>query len=65
MLPHVVPQTLQPITTRLEGMALLLVGWPILHWAVPLGWLVPNQFNPIATNSTSATIQQTITPKLD
>jgi hypothetical protein len=46
-------------------MALLLVGWPILHWAVPLGWLVPNQFNPIATNSTSATIQQTITPKLD
>jgi hypothetical protein len=65
MLPHVVPQTLQPITTWLEGMAMPLIGWPIPHWPVPLGWLVPSQFNLIATNSTSVNIQQIITPKLD
>ncbi len=65
MISHVVPQTLQPITTWLEGMAMPLVCWPILHWAIPLGWLVPSQFNLIATNSTSATIQQIITPNFD
>jgi hypothetical protein len=66
MLPHVVPQTLQPITTWLEAMAMPLIGWPIpLGWAVPFGWLVLGQFNLIATNSTSATVQQTITPNLE
>lgn len=58
ILPHVIPQTPQPNTTWHEGMAMLLIGWPILPgWPVPLGWLVFGQFNLIAINSTSATIQ--------
>jgi len=55
---HVVSQTPQPITTWPQGMVMPLVGWPIpLSWVIHLGWLVPGQFNPIATNSTCDTIQ--------
>jgi hypothetical protein len=66
MLPHVIPQTPQPITTWPVGMAMPLVGWPKPpSWVVPLGWLVPGQFNPIATNLIGVSIQQTTTPNLD